>query len=133
MGMHSSGLRQRGPEQKAVEQREQVIEALLFPRSLVRDHIEIDQCAHAGHYAKDRKDCQQCDYGPECEWLYSNDEFIALERKPLPVLAQALEFALGYVDAQVSLWGHQHTSCHCDACVWLRRTQRLYGEVLAEL
>ena len=112
--------------------KETIIEALAYPRSLVRGDMDLDGCQHAGNYLGNRRDCDQCDQGAECEWLYSNDEFVALASKPLEELEGALEFAIGYVDARVTRARHKPRKCQCEACTWLRRTRRLLDRVLAE-
>ena len=110
--------------------RDQFIEALSFPRKFVRDNMDLIDCKHAGNFANEDATCIHCDQGSECEWLYSNDEFIALADKPVEEHAGALEFALGFVEAQVSFWNHKRSKCPCEACNWLRDTQRLFDEFM---
>lgn len=108
------------------------MQALEFPRSLVRDNLDLQECVHNGNYAADDDECRQCVQGFECEWLYGNDEFVALDRKPLKELAAALDFALEFVDMRISEWGHNRGSCRCEACAWRREAQRLADRIFAE-
>jgi hypothetical protein len=40
---------------------------------------------------------------PECAWLYDNYEFASLQQRPMGTLVEALEFAIGYVDASTAI------------------------------
>jgi hypothetical protein len=106
--------------------KEKIITALNFPRSLIRGEIDTVDCPHAGNYAGRDPECLACMQGAECEWLNGSDEAVPLALKTQEELEGALEFALGYVDAQVMLWGHNRRNCRCDACKWLRSSQRLF-------
>lgn len=109
--------------------REKIIEALIESRLLVRDQVDWNDCSHAGHYSVEDGECRTCEFEFECHWLSQNDEFVALERKATQILVESLEFAQAYVDAVVTRRAHDRRSCQCEACRWLRRTQRLLGEL----
>ena len=108
--------------------KERILQALRDSRVLVRDQIEYEQCTHGGHYSQGDAGCQICDYGFECQWLYRNDEFVALERRSADSLMESLEFAIIYIDANVERWGHDRRNCRCDTCCWLRNSRRLIDE-----
>ena len=108
--------------------RERILELLAQARAMMRGQIELYECSHNGDFIPDSRECGQCDYEFECQWLFNNDEFVALERKTLETLHESLEFALYYVDAQVVRWGHDKRGCHCDACAWLRDCRNLLRE-----
>ncbi len=108
--------------------KERILQALRDSRILVRDQIEYEQCTHGGHYSQGDAGCQICDYGFECQWLYRNDEFVALERRSADSLMESLEFAIIYIDANVERWGHDRRTCRCDTCCWLRNSRRLIDE-----
>lgn len=110
--------------------REKIVKALINSRTLVRDQIELHDCIHNGHYVAGNSRCQYCEFGFECQWLYKNDEFAALEQKPIENLLEALQFAEAYVDAIVTRWEHDKRICRCDTCTWLRYTRRLLREAL---
>lgn len=109
--------------------KKEVIIALMFPRTLIRGEIAPVECPHAGNYAPKDRRCLECYCGAECEWLFSNDEFVALEEKSLDELEGALEFAVGYVDAQVLRLGHNTSTCRCDACAWLKTGMSLIDQI----
>ncbi len=109
--------------------KDKIIQALAYPRALVRANLELENCFHGGNYAAEDGTCQTCDYGPECQWLYSNDEFVALKQKSAEQLVDSLGFALECVNAQVTQWRHNQLTCQCEACAWLRSTQALYDDL----
>ena len=109
--------------------KEEIIKALVFPRAVIRGEISIEACPHAGNFAPQDARCRECHCGAECEWLCSNDEFVALEQKSLDELEGALEFAVGYVDARIMRLGHEATNCRCHACTWLKTGMALVDQV----
>lgn len=109
--------------------KEEIIKALVFPRAMIRGEIAIDDCPHAGNFSSQDVVCQECHCGAECEWLFSNDELVALEEKSLEELEGALEFAVGYVDARIMYLGHEATNCRCHACRWLKTGMALVDQV----
>ncbi len=109
--------------------KDKILQALRDSRALVRDQIEYERCTHSGHYAEDDFDCQICEFGFECQWLYRNDEFVSLERRSADSLLESLEFAIIYIDSSIERWGHDRRACRCDACCWLRNSQRLRDEL----
>lgn len=111
--------------------KEKIIDILDFPRQWVRGDLgpEFVDCPHAGQYdVKDRR-CRDCDNGPECLWLYNNDEYLALSQRPLHDLLDALDFAICYVNAGVMNWGHVSDTCQCKACSWLRTAHQVHDDV----
>lgn len=106
--------------------RERIIRTLDYPRALARGNMELHSCAHAGDYDAGDQRCRQCEYELECDWLLHHDLDAMLQAKPLDELAEALNFALSYVDAQVTRWGgHARRRCRCEACRWLREAAAL--------
>lgn len=113
--------------------RTRVIEALTFPRYQMLADLDRDNCTHSGFYARGDRKCRECDFGLECEWLYDNEEFGVVQRRPMRILVEALEFAINYIDAQVVEWEHDSERCACDACTWLRDARRLFAEAYHSL
>jgi hypothetical protein len=102
-----------------------VVETLAYPRRLMQGSINLDACTHAGHYARRDYRCQTCDHQPECHWLSGHDEHVDLAHKSVEQLTDALEICYAYVDARVTLNGHDQLRCRCAACEWLRDAERL--------
>ncbi len=111
--------------------RQRLIEALSYPRELVRNDMDLDDCPHNGLYDDEDGRCLACPQQPECEWLYNNEEFVALEQKPIAEILAALEIASDYVGAQITYWEHDSRRCRCTSCTWLRDTLRLVDEARA--
>lgn len=104
----------------------EIIEALAFPREMIRGNVPFETCEHAGNFASRDPQCGVCESRLECEWLYHNDEFSGLTEKPLEALIEALQSAILYVDACVSRAGHKPATCHCNACGWLNQARDLH-------
>ena len=104
----------------------EIIAMLEFPRQIIRDHIPLETCEHAGNFSSNDLGCLVCERRLECEWLYRNDESAALTEKPLAVVVETLASAVLYVDACVTRAGHNARACHCQACDWLRRARWLH-------
>ncbi len=104
--------------------RERIIELLAYPRALARGNVNVLDCPHAGHFDTTDVRCARCDCGIECGWLAHADEASDLDSREIPQLLEALGFALSYVDAQVTRWGHPRRGCACEACRWLRSARR---------
>lgn len=110
--------------------REQILDMLTFPRSLVRSRIDLENCGHAGNFAPGDPVCANCADWLECKWLYQNDAFSGLGAKRMDDLVDALDFAVDFVDASSFRSGHPPTAdCSCDVCVWLDKARRLYDRV----
>ncbi|UCE89466.1 MAG: hypothetical protein JSW10_01075 [Pseudomonadota bacterium] len=106
--------------------REKIVDALSYPRQLVRDGLDFEVCRHNGQFDSTDPDCLLCDDGPECRWLYDTDEFAALTQRPLNQLVGALEFAILSVTTHNMRWKHKSELCNCEGCNWLREAQELY-------
>jgi hypothetical protein len=111
--------------------RQNLIEALSYPRELVRNNLELDDCPHAGLYDDEDGRCIACPQQSDCEWLYNNEGFAALEKKPIAEILAALEIASDYVAAQVTYWEHDSRRCGCTSCSWLRGALRLVDKARA--
>lgn len=106
--------------------KDRIIQLLGFPRTLVRESIDHENCTHAGNFAPGDPVCADCASRLECRWLYHNDEFSALGEKPEAKLVEALEFALDYVEAFAHRAGHRPSKrCPCEVCAWLKGAREL--------
>ncbi len=110
--------------------RQKITSTLVYPRLLVSDWMELDDCPHSGLYDLAARDCQDCNAGPECEWLYDTEEFLLLQERPMETLVEALEFALGCVGGEVARLRHHYQRCACEMCVWFRGAQRLFEKIV---
>jgi len=96
---------------------------------MVRGNLDLEQCLHVGAFAPGDAHCAHCDQRLECRWLYRSDEFSALARKTMEEIAEALQFAIVYVDVRVTRAGHASPTCGCGACAWLRRAQQMHDAI----
>ena len=109
--------------------KDQIIKLLAYPRSVLGDLIDMDACPHSGSYYQQDGRCRKCSDAPECQWLSSNDEFVALEQKSTEELLGPLVFAVDFVNLQLAYWGHDRASCDCETCVWVRAAMQVRDEV----
>lgn len=99
--------------------KENILKALEFPRNMIRENVDLRSCRFNGHYVGELG-CKLCDAATECKWLTQHDEFSSLSQKPLAEIAEALEFAMHFVQALVVESEHESEACGCEACHWLR-------------
>ena len=106
----------------ATAMKQLVIELLSYPRYLILSEIDIVECPHHGYYDNTDSGCKQCELGDECQWLFDNEAFIALTRRSVEDLINALDFAVNYTAFQVD--NHNARACVCESCDWLREARR---------
>ncbi len=106
--------------------RARLVSLLAYPIALARDQCELHDCQHAGFYDGEDRRCAGCGVGLECEWLMST---IAPEARSRAELAEALEFAVCYVDAYLVRRAHRRHGCTCPACRWLEEARAFTAEL----
>jgi hypothetical protein len=114
--------------------KENILKALEFPRNLIRENVDLRSCRFNGHYVGELG-CKLCNKATECKWLTHHDEFSSLSHKPLAEVAEALEFAIHFVEALVMESDHECEVCRCEACQWLRGARQTvadFHQVLSE-
>ena len=102
---------------------QEILELLAFPRSLMRDYLELDDCPHDGQFAVDDAHCRDCDNREECEWLFKNEAYLDLRRRNVTKLKRALAYGVDYVRGLATQYAHDQNRCRCPTCRWLRRAQ----------
>ncbi len=107
--------------------KEHFLQALEFPRLLIRKNVDLKECKFNGSYVGELG-CKLCDAATECRWLTHHDEFSSLSRKPIEDIAAALDFAMHFVEALVMESEHRVDACACEACNWLRSARRSMAE-----
>lgn len=105
--------------------RDELIAALAYPRSIVRDYALPADCPHNRSFDCEDRRCLVCEFEVECLWLCRNDEFAALRLRPLAELVDALEFSLGYIQRRINEPKHNSAKCRCAACAWSREAETL--------
>lgn len=106
--------------------KDRIFKVLEFPRQVVREGVDLDRCTHAGNFSPQDPVCAECASRLECSWLYHNDEFSALTSKTIVELAEALDFALMYIEAYSFRAGHRPKKhCPCEVCAWIKHAREL--------
>lgn len=113
--------------------RRQMIEALSYPRMLVRQIIDGRDCPHDSLFEATSDRCRQCDINSECHWVNCLDEFADFADKPAHTLNASLRYGIKLVETLHSELQHDETLCTCEACTWVRDAQRLVEEFEANL
>ena len=108
--------------------RRDMIEALSFPRFLIRQCIENRSCPNVGLFDAADQQCSQCDLNSECHWLSCLHEFSDFERKPTHTINASLRYGVRLVESLYGVLGHAGATCTCSTCSWLRHAQRLIEE-----
>lgn len=113
--------------------RRQIIEAITYPRMLLLDSLNIDECPQNLYFNSSDPQCLGCDKGEECSWLNRNDEFSALAMKPMGDLISVLHFCINFVETRCSGDQHNVGRCACEPCTWVRKARRLVWEYRGSL
>lgn len=108
--------------------KENILKTLEFPRVMIRENVDLRSCRFNGHYVGELG-CELCNAATECKWLTQHDEFSNLANKPLAEIAEALEFAMHFVEALVMDSDHESEVCRCEACRWLRGARETVADL----
>ena len=108
--------------------RRRIIEAITYPRMVLLESLDGDECPQNRYFNATHRACQFCEQGEECRWLNGNDEFSVLAEKPMDELFASLQFCIDFVDARCSRSGHNVARCPCESCSWVRQARRLARE-----
>jgi hypothetical protein len=63
--------------------------------------------------------------GRECHWASCLNDFEDLRNKPVHTLNASLRYSVRLVEAMHHELRHDETTCTCEACRWIRDSQRL--------
>jgi hypothetical protein len=105
--------------------RQQLIEALTYPRLLVLKIIEERDCPHDNLFEATSERCHECELSKECHWVSCLNEFADFSDKPAYTINASLRYGIKLVEALHSELRHDETVCTCEACSWVREAQRL--------
>lgn len=107
--------------------KDRLANALQYPRSLIRNEMNLEDCVREGRLDKQALHCRDCDQQDTCEWLLSTDEYSDIEQASLDRLVDALGFAIESVHSLFND-GEHDLFCSCEACAWQRQANTLYSE-----
>ncbi len=103
----------------------ELLEALEYPTSIIRDEIDISTCKHSGTFHREDAECITCYQTPECEWLMVHDHASGAPQLNHTQLLAALQFACDYMHARLSIGRHAPAECPCEGCTWWRDASQI--------
>ena len=107
--------------------RQELIEALTYPRLLVKRLIEEHNYQHASLFAATGERCNHCT-GENCGWETCFQDFRKFEDMPIDSLAASLREGIKLVESLYSELHHDETTCTCESCNWVRNAEHLTEE-----
>jgi hypothetical protein len=105
--------------------RRELIEALSYPKLLVQKQIEERNCPHDCRFDATDERCHHCDLGHECHWVTCLNEFDDFDGKANHTINASLRYGIKLVERLHSELRHDEATCTCEACIWIRESQRL--------
>ena len=105
--------------------RRQLVEALSYPRLLVRRIIDGQECPHNSLFEATSHRCHQCGVNRECHWAACLDDFADFSDKPTHTINASVRYGVKLVESLHSELRHDETTCTCEPCSWVRDAQRL--------
>lgn len=108
--------------------RQQLIEALTFPKLLVEELIEEGNFPHESLYAATGERCHNCDGEGVCQWTKCLQDFRSVDNKTTETLSDSLREGIKLVEALHSELRHDETTCTCETCNWIRTAEHLTEE-----
>jgi hypothetical protein len=108
--------------------RQQMIEALNYPRLLVLKIIEDRDCPHDSLFEASSERCFQCKVNKECHWVSCLNDFADFADKPAYTINASLRYGIALVETLHGETQDEKTLCTCESCSWVRDAQRLTEE-----
>ena len=113
--------------------RQQLIEALTFPRLLVLKIIQDMYCPHESLFEAVSERCFQCDINKECHWVTCLNDFADFADKPTYTINASLRYGIQLVESLHEELQHDKTLCTCEVCSWIGDARRLTEQFEREL
>lgn len=113
--------------------RQQLIEALEYPRQLVLDLIDERRCPYQHHFDPSEDRCRECTINGECHWVTWLDDLRDVRDTPTHTLSASLRYGIKLVRDLFGESPHEEIICACESCEWIRGSQRLIEEFDASL
>jgi hypothetical protein len=107
--------------------RQQLIEALTYPRLLIRNLIDEHNYQHKNLFEATGERCNHCE-GQDCGWETCFQDFRKFEEMPIDALAASLREGIRLVESLYSELHHDETTCTCETCNWVRNAEHLTEE-----
>ena len=108
--------------------RRQLIEALTYPKLLVRGLIEDGNFPHKNLFEATGERCHHCDLSGNCGWENCLQDFRNFDEESNDSLSSFLREGIKLVEALHSELRHDETTCTCETCSWIRNAEHLTEE-----
>lgn len=108
--------------------REQLIEALIYPRLMVMRLIEDGNFPHESLFAATGERCHHCDPTKDCGWVTCLQDFRHFDEKTTESLSASLREGIKLVERLHNHLRHDETTCTCQTCIWIRNAEHLTEE-----
>ena len=108
--------------------RRQLIEALIFPKLLVRQMIEGGNFEHKNLFEATGERCNHCASDEACGWQDCLQDFRDYEHETTEELSDSLREGIKLVEALHRKLRHDETTCTCETCCWIRNAEHLTEE-----
>ena len=95
--------------------------------------IEERDCPHDRLFEATSSRCKECDLNRECHWVRRLHEFSNFDDKPAHTINASLRYGIKLVESLNPEPQHAEDECACEACRWIRDTQRLIATFEANL
>ena len=108
--------------------RQQLIEALTYPRLLIKNLIEDHNYQHNNLFEATGERCHHCT-GENCGWETCFQDFRKFDEMPTETLAASLREGIKLVESLHSHLRHDETTSTSEYCIWIRNAEHLVEEV----
>ena len=112
--------------------RQQLIEALMYPRLLLKQVIEDHNYHHKNMFEATGERCNHCT-GEGCGWETCMKDFKRIDDMTTETLSVSLREGINFVEALHKHLRHDETTCTCEPCNWIRNAEHLTEEVEHQL
>ncbi len=112
--------------------RQQLIEALMYPRLLLQQVIEDHNYHHKNMFEATGERCNHCS-GDGCGWETCMQDFKHIDDMTTETLSTSLREGIKFVEALHKHLRHGETTCTGEPCNWIRNAEHLTEECEHEL
>ena len=113
--------------------RQQLIEALLYPRKLLEELILDGNYVKKNMFEATGERCAHCTETEECGWDQCREDFKKLNEASAESLSVSLREGILFVESLHKDLRHDETTCICETCVWIRKAEHLTEEAEHQL
>ncbi len=106
--------------ESVLEKRDLIIDALDFPRLLMKRDSTRDACSQHHQFNEQADECNECLYILECQAYGEQLARPSLVKASFGELLRLLKFAIEYVSYHLDRLDHDADRCDCELCSWLR-------------